>query len=64
MQTTKQEREDAENMIFSLLRKAELYLHAGETAEADEIRRAIATLQRIYGVTSGVNRRDENGIGY
>ena len=64
MQTTKQEREDAENMIFSLLRKAELFLRAGDTAEADEIRRTIAHLQRIYGVTSGVNRRDENAVNY
>ena len=64
MQTTKQEREDAENMIFSLLRKTELFLHAGDTAEADEIRRTIATLQRIYGVTSGVKRGDENASDY
>ena len=64
METTKQEREDAENMIFSLMRKVDLYLRAGDMAEVDKIQRTIAHLQRIYGVTSGVNRRDENANGY
>lgn len=64
MESTKQEREDAENMVFSLLRKKELYLRAGDAAEVDEIRRTIAHLQRIYNVSSGVNRRNENVIGY
>ena len=60
MESTKQEREAVESMIFSLRRKEGLYLRAGDTAEVANIRQTIAHLQRIYGVTSGVNRRDED----
>lgn len=61
---TKQERENAESVIFSLQRKIGLYLLAGDTAEVDKIRIVIGRLQQIFGVTCGVNRRDENANNY
>lgn len=64
VQSTKQEREEAEAVIFSLLQKASLYLRAGDAAEADAIKRTIAHLQSLYNVTSGINRRAENEILY
>lgn len=59
-----QEREIAETMIFSLQQRIGLYLRAGDTAEADRIRQTIAHLQSLYNVTSGIDRRNENAVGY
>ncbi len=65
METTKQEREDAESVIFSLQRKIGLYLRAGDTETVNKIQQLIAHLQFIYGVTGGVSRGEKNaGIDY
>jgi hypothetical protein len=51
---------EAENTIFVLRKKANLYLQAGDTEAVERIQTTIARLQEIYCVTKGVERTKDN----
>jgi len=44
---------EAENTIFDLRKKADLFLQAGNTEEFDRIQITIGHLQKIYGAVKG-----------
>lgn len=51
---------DAENKIFALRKKADLFLQAGDTAEFNRLQREISQLQQKHGATMGVERKRDN----
>jgi hypothetical protein len=50
----------AETLIFDLRKQAGLYLQSLDTEEVNRILTTIAHLQKLYGVTKGAERKENN----
>jgi hypothetical protein len=51
---------DAENTIFDLRKKADLFLQAGNTGEFARIQNTISHLQELYGAVKGAERKNND----
>jgi hypothetical protein len=51
---------NAENTIFNLRKKADLYLQAGDIEEYNRILTTISDLQKTTGVTKGWGKENDN----
>jgi hypothetical protein len=58
-QSPSEARQEAEQEIFELRKKADLYLQAGDTEEFNRIQTTISELQREHAVFSGVKRKND-----
>ena len=51
---------EAEDEIFHLLKKADLYLQAGSIEEYNRIQTTISELQQKHGAVVGIERKPDN----
>jgi len=51
---------DAENTIFDLRKKADLFLQAGNIEAFNRIQITISHLQEVYGAVKGAGRKEDN----
>lgn len=51
---------EAEDRIFNLRKKADLFLQAGNTEEFERILIAISHLQEVYGALHGAERKNND----
>jgi len=58
MQTQAKDRQNAENTIFDLRKKADLELQVGNTEAFQRIQTTIADLQKTTGAVKGAERKD------
>ena len=65
MQTQAKDRQNAENTIFDLRKKADLELQVGNTEAFQRIQTTIADLQKTTGAVTGRGKDTDNaGIDY
>ena len=57
MQTQAKDRQSAEEEIFALRKKIDLYMRAGDMSEVSRLQTEIASLQQKYGAVTGIERK-------
>ena len=60
MQTRAKDRQSAEEEIFALRKKIDLYMLAGDMSEVSRLQLQISQLQRKYGAVKGAGKEKDN----
>jgi hypothetical protein len=60
MQTKAKDRQSAEEEIFALRKKIDMYAQAGDTNEVARLQLEISDLQQKYDATKGVERKSHD----
>lgn len=59
METQARDRHSAEEEIFALRKRIDLYMRAGDVSEVSRLQVMIADLQRKHGAVTGADRKND-----